>query len=102
MIRTLFVIAVCLGGVVSCIASDWWGAKMAADEAARAADRRPTLYSTSPDGCDVYTFKTSGGDWAYFTKCQGSKTTTVNPEICRLSGKVTVCDPGPSIVTETE
>lgn len=65
-------------GIYSCNQSDYWEQAEKERHEYHLAEIRsnaiPRLYSTSPDGCKVYTFKTAER-WAYFTRC-GSQTTT--------------------------
>ena len=65
--------------------------KYRADKAAQElADKKPRLYSESPDGCKVYAFKADR--WLYFSRCPDSKTaTTTTWKKCVLQGKINSC-----------
>lgn len=65
------------------------------------ADQEPRVIREA-GGCKVYAFK-EGSHWHYFTKCPTTTTTDRTYEVCRKSGKATVCEnKTEQIVTENK
>ena len=74
LLKLLFVLALCVLGIHSCVNADWYKASQAADAAQERANETPHVIRTSPDGCKVYAFK--DGDYHYFTRCSDGSVTT--------------------------
>jgi hypothetical protein len=75
-----WIISILLGGIILVVtgivaseSSDWNKEQRAKHRAEQIEDAKPRPYSTSGDGCTVYTFKTDR--WQFFTRCDSTTTT---------------------------